>query len=145
MAPELAEFGDNAGMGQKVAARLDLNRSSPAFTESITKRNEINSEYAAQKIVEARGFAVGDLVCCRHGEGVLMKLEDDGSCVVKIAFDGITKASKFTSTGRDVGGARLRWPEISFFFPRCLKTLIAKCVQASTNALGHYQSGHLNF
>ena len=43
-----------------------------------------------------------------------MKLEDDGSCVITIAFDGITKASEFTSTGRGVGGARLRWPEISF-------------------------------
>ena len=109
-APTPADFGDSSGMGKKVADRFDLNRNSPAFTESIAERSEIDSEYASQQIAEARGFTVGDLVSCRHGEGVLQKLDDDGSCAVTISIGGVSKTSEFTKPGREKGGARLRMP-----------------------------------
>jgi hypothetical protein len=122
-APEWVPERDKTGMGRRVAERLQVGRDGEPFTDSTWQRAGIDDQCAAQE--EKGGFEVGDAVVCRYGAGELVELKEDGSCVVDINVDSDYEAnsddeptvqhlSEFSSTGRDTGGARLRWPPPNF-------------------------------
>ena len=131
LAPQVAKFGDQTGMGHRVAARFGVRREGfTVFRKSMDRAAEIEKAEAlegeikpGEKVVTRCGTGTlrsrapndGPVTVEPRGAGTLRpRAPNDGPVAVELAHGEVT----FTSAGKKKGGARLRRFPVSFAPPR---------------------------
>ena len=104
----------SSGQVKAVAVALGVSRKKKPFQDAMDTRAQFDAAVTANLEL----LQVGDHVLCRHGQGVVVEIEDgyedesaDGPgkpCAVKITAGGIDHISRFPRSRQGKGAARLQ-------------------------------------
>lgn len=112
LAPAIAKFGDQTGMGHRVAARFGARREKfTVFRKSMDRAQIIEQ---AEKV--SGEIKPGEKVITRCGAGILRSAASTAGGPITVELEN--GEVSFTSSGKDKGGARLRRFPVSFAPPQ---------------------------